>query len=171
MSGKNCCVAIYNIHQEVEAALDALNLQGSDLRSISLIGKGAREEGQSFAYYDSAGSMQFHGEHGEFWNRVSRMLGATACFWGADYGPYAAVGSIVAVMVDGGSRLSIAGGLRTLGMALYALGVPGKNALRYEMLVSEGSLLLVVHGNRAEVEQASDTIARTNGVEMAVHAA
>ncbi|VAW74574.1 hypothetical protein MNBD_GAMMA15-2027 [hydrothermal vent metagenome] len=170
MSERNCCVAIYSAHQEVEATLDALHRQGCDLRSVSLIGKGIRDSGQSFAYYGSVGGVQFDGEHGEFWNRVSRMLGPTACFWGGGYGPYAAVGSIVAVLIDG-DGLTITGGLRALGAALYALGVPGNNALRYEVMVGEGSLLLVVHGNRAEVEQASDTIASTDGVEMAVHAA
>jgi len=171
MSEKNCCVAIYNIRQEVEVTLDTLHRQDCDLRTVSIIGKGPRSEGQSFAYSGVAGTVRFHGEDGEFWNRVSRKLGSTACFWGGGYGPYAVAGSIVAVLVDGDDSLGIAGGLRALGMALYALGVPGENALRYETMVSEGGLLLVVHGERAEVEQASDTIALSNGVEMVVHAA
>jgi len=171
MSGKYCCVAIYNVRQEVESTLDVLHCKGCDLTTISIIGKGACCDGDSFAYYGARCKMQFEGEHGAFWNRVSCLLGPTACFWGAGYGPYAAVGSIVALLVDGENGLSITGGLRTLGTALYALGVPGKNALRYELLVSEGSLLLLAHGGRAEVEQASDTIAMTNGVEMVVHAA
>jgi len=171
MFSKHCCVAIYNVQQEVEATLDALHCRGCDLTSLSIIGKGACREGESFAYYGASCKMQFEGEHGAFWNRVSHLLGPTACFWGAGYGPYAAVGAIVALLVEGKNSLSITGGLRTLGTALYALGVPGENALHYELLVSEGSLLLLAHGSRAEVEQASDTIAMTNGVEMAVHAA
>jgi len=106
-----------------------------------------------------------------FWNRVYKVLGSAGCYWIHGYGPFAVAGLMVNVLSARPDQQVITGPLRKLGMAFYAIGVSGDSALRYETVVGQGRLLLIVQGGRDEVELASETIATTESVEMAVHAA
>jgi len=171
MPEQNSCVAIYDLCQQVAGALDALRRHDCDLRRVSVVGRGGYSVRQPFAFHDSVDGVRFYGEQGDFWNRTVGMLGSAACFWAPGDGPLVATGSIVAVMADRSERLAISGRLDVLGRALYTLGVSGESARRYESMVSAGRLLLVVQGDRPEVEHASDAIAGTDGAEMAVYAA
>ena len=78
---------------------------------------------------------------------------------------------MVAVLTDKPGRMLVGGKLQRLGMGFYAVGLSGDNALHYESAVDQGRLILIVQGASDEVERASETIARTESVEMAVHAA
>jgi hypothetical protein len=171
MSGNNSCVAIYDLQQQLEDSLDCLRDRGCDLHKVSVVGKGGYSKQYPFALYRSAGEVQFHGKQGGFWNRVYAMLGSAGCFWVPGYGPFAAAGPVLTVLTRKPDTPLISGQLRKLGIGLYAIGVSCDSALRYEAMVGHGRLLLIVQGSRDEVEQASETIANTEGVEMAVHAA
>ncbi|VAW76509.1 hypothetical protein MNBD_GAMMA14-1960 [hydrothermal vent metagenome] len=171
MSEINSCVAIYDLHRNLEDSLGALRSQGSDLQNVSVVGKGGYSRRDPFAFVASAGRVRFHGEQGEFWNRVYKVLGSAGCYWIHGYGPFAVAGLMVNVLSARPDQQVITGPLRKLGMAFYAIGVSGDSALRYETVVGQGRLLLIVQGGRDEVELASETIATTESVEMAVHAA
>ena len=171
MSECSSCVAIYDLQQQLEDSLGVLRVNGCDLHRVSVVGKGGYSDQCHFALYETAGEARFHGEQAGFWNRVYGILGSAGCFWVPGYGPFTVAGSMVAVLASSLDRQVITGQLHKLGVGLYTVGVSGDSALRYETMVSDGRLLLIVQGNLDEVERASNTIAVTEGVEMAVHAA
>lgn len=171
MSETNSCVAIYDLQQKLEESLESLRNRGCDLHRVSVVGKGGYSGQEYFALYTTAGRVRFHGSQCEFWNRVYALLGSAGCFWVPDYGPFAVAGPVVTALMHKQGMPLISGQLRKLGSGLYAIGVTCDNAQRYESLVGQGRLLLIVQGSRDEVEQASDTIAGTQSVEMAVHVA
>ena len=171
MSGQNSCVAVYDFGRQLGEALDALQGCNCDMRMVSAIGRGGDSARRPFAFYDTATGVRFCGERADFWNGLAVLLGAAACLWSAREGPLVATGAIVPVMAASDGRLAIAGNLGLLGRALYTQGVSADSALRYETMVGAGRLLLVVQGDRQDVERASEALAATDGVDMAMYAA
>ncbi|TCK17757.1 hypothetical protein DFR30_0999 [Thiogranum longum] len=171
MSDINSCVAVYDLQQQLEDSIAALQRNGYDLKKVSVIGKGGYSEQHHFALILSRGMPRFHGEQADFWNRVHALLGSAGFFWAPGFGPFTVAGAIVTVLTGKPDRKLIGGKLHRLGMGLYAVGLSGDSALHYESVVDQGRLILIVQGPRDEVERASETIARTESTEMAVHAA
>ena len=85
-------------------------------------------------------------------------------------GSLTAGGLLFITLGSGLSTAIFAGGLTAFGAALYSIGVPKNSIINYETAVKMEKYLLIVHGTRDEVEQASDILNTGKEVEVAVYA-
>jgi hypothetical protein len=154
MTEKNSCVSIYPTHQAAEQALGELRKAGVDLRQVSIVGKGYHSEAHPIGFYNAGDRIRYWGLQGAFWGGLWGLLSGAAFFWVPGFGPLAAAGPIVALLVRGLEGVAIGGGFGVLGAALYSMGIPKGSINQYEQAVKVEQFLLIVHGERGDVEHA-----------------
>lgn len=170
MSGQNSCVSIYPTHQAAEQALGKLQKEGVDLQQISIVGKGYHSEEHPIGFYTAGDRIHYWGLQGAFWGGLWGLLAGAAFFWVPGFGPLAAAGPIVSLLVKGLEGVAIGGGFGALGAALYSMGVPRDNVTQYEKAVKAEKFLLIVHGERRDVEHACGVL-HGKTQQVAVHTA
>ena len=63
MSDKNSMVAVYNTHQNAEAAVKELQKSGFDIGKLSILGKGYHTEEHVIGYYNTGDRMKQWVDH------------------------------------------------------------------------------------------------------------
>jgi len=164
------CVSIYPSSATVELALGELQTAGCDLRQVSIIGRGCHAKTQSIGFYSSEGRIQYKGRQSVFWDTLCVSLADAAFFWMPDLGPLLVVGRIVTFMVRGMEDVELASGFSILGAALFVIGIPRNNINEYEQAIKDRKFLLLVHGQRQDVEYACE-ILHSETQQVAVHSA
>jgi len=167
---KNSCISIYRTHQAAEKALEKLKAKGIDLRQVSIVGKGYHSEEHPIGFYHTGGRIRYWGLQGAFWGGVCGLLVGLAFFWVPGFGPLAAAGPIVGLLIRGVEGVAVGSGFGVLGAALYSIGVPRKSITQYENAVKAEQFLLIVHGKRSDVERAFG-ILHDKTQQVTVHAA
>jgi len=166
---ENSCVAIYHTHEQAEAAVRKLQKAAFDIRKISIIGKGYRQEEHPVGFYNTGDRVKFWGAQGGFWGGIWGMLVGAALFWIPGLGPVVMAGPLVAALVGALEGAVVVGGLSVLGAALYSIGIPKDSIIRYEIALKSDQYLIVVHGNQQEVERAHEVLATTEPTDVAIH--
>ena len=164
------CVSIYPSPTTVEQALEELQTAGCDLRQVSIIGRGCHVETQAIGFYSSEGGIQYKGSQAAFWNTLCASQAGAAFFWMPDLGPLLVAGRIVTFMVRGMEDVELASGFSILGAALFVIGIPRNNINEYEQAIKARKFLLLVHGQRQDVEYACE-ILHSETQQVAVHSA
>lgn len=154
MPDQNACVSILPDHTAAEQAVAALQSEGIDLRQVSMVSKGYHQDEHPVGFYHTGNRIRYWGLQGAFWGGIWVLLAGAAFFWVPGFGPLAAAGPIVSLLVRGLEGAAIGGGLGVLATALYVMGVPRRSIVDYEKSVLSGKFLLVIHGKRALVEHA-----------------
>ena len=154
MVTKNCCVVIYPNHHAVEQALGELQTVGCDFRQVSVIGRGCLGEGHPVGIYRSEDRIRFLGQQDTFWDALWGRLAGSAFFWEPDFGPLAVAGRIIDLMVHGLEGVEISDGFSLPGTALFIVGVPRSSINEYEQAIKAEKFLLLVDGERRDVERA-----------------
>lgn len=170
MTKKNACVSVYPTHQAAEEALGKLQKAGVNLQQVSIVGKGYHDEEHPIGFYNTDDHIRYWGIQGAFWDGLWGLLAGAAFFWVPGFGPLAAAGPIVSLLVRGLEGVAIGGGFRVLGAALYSMGVPRDSVAQYEKAVKAETFLLIVHGERRDVEHACG-ILHGKTQQVAVHTA
>ena len=170
MAEKNSCVSIYPTTQAAAQALGDLLAADCELRNVSVVGKGCHAEDHTIGFYRAAERICYCGCQGRFWDDVWNQLADAAFFWVPGYGPLVAAGRIVPLMVRGLEDVEIGGGFSVPGAALHGIGVPRGNIDEYEQAIQAEKLLLLVHGERCDVEQAYE-ILHCETQQVTVHSA
>jgi uncharacterized membrane protein len=155
-------VAIYNAHDEAEAAVKELQQEGFDMRKLSVVGKDYHTEEQVVGYYNAGDRLKYWGKWGAFWGGLWGLLFGAAFFWVPGVGPLLIAGPLSASIVAGLESAIVIGGLSALGAALYSVGIPRDSVLQYETAVKADKFLLIAHGSAAEVAQAKEILKATN---------
>ena len=154
MLQENALVAIYSNPGKTQKAVTALARSGFDLERISVVGKAYRKSKDLAAYYRQGEHMKVWGDQGDFWNRLSSMIGGWALFRMPDWEPLLVVGALALWIVVALDNSAIFGGLNALGATLYNMGLPKDNVQNYEEALRRGNYLIVVHGPSQEVMRA-----------------
>ncbi len=154
MKENNCCISIYSTPQAVTQALEALHAQGCDMRQISVIGKGCHDKAHITGFYRLSEQVRYCGAQGSFWEELWAELPGEAFFWVPGFGAVAAAGRIVNSMIKGLEGIEIGGGFSVPGAALYGMGVPRPSINEYEQAINAEKILLIVEGQRSDVERA-----------------
>lgn len=154
MSEKNTCVSIYPTHQATEQALGKLQLEVIDLQQVSIVGKGYHGTEHPIGFYNTDGRNRYWGLQGNFWGDLWGLLAGAAFLWVPGFGSLAAAGPIVSLLERGLEGVATGGGFGVLGAALYNAGAPRNAIVQYEKAVKADKFLLIVHGERSDVERA-----------------
>ena len=170
MTNMNSVVAIFESHDQAEAAIRELQKDGFDMKKLSIVGKDYHTEEHVVGYYTTGDRMLYWGKWGAFWGGFWGLLFGSAFFWVPGIGPLLVAGPLVAWIVGALEEAAVVGGLSALGAALYSIGISKNSVVQYETDVKNGKLLLVVHGTADEVGRARDLLRQTGANTTTVHA-
>ena len=163
-------IAVYDTHQEAEAAVKELQRGGFDMKKLSVVGKDYHTDEQVVGYYNTGDRMKYWGKMGALWGGLWGLLVGAAFFWVPGIGPLLIAGPLSAAFVGALESAVVVGGLSALGAALYSIGIPKDSVLRYETAVKANKYLLMAHGTAAEVEKANAILKTTKPATLDEHA-
>ncbi|QEL19870.1 general stress protein [Limnoglobus roseus] len=154
MKNSNSVVAVFDSHDQAEAAVRKLQKDGFDMKKLSIVGKDYHTEEHVVGYYNAGDRMMYWGKQGAFWGGFWGLLFGSAFFWVPAVGPLLMAGPLVASFIAALEGAAVVGGLSALGAALASVGIPENSIVQYETEVKNGKLLLVAHGTVDQVEKA-----------------
>jgi hypothetical protein len=173
-SNTNSVVAVFQSHDQAEAAVRDLQKDGFDMKQLSIVGKDIRTEEHVVGYYNAGDRMLYWGKQGAFWGGfwggMWAILFGSAYFLIPGIGPLLVAGPLVVWIVGVLEGAAIVGGVSALGAALASIGIPKNSVVQYETEVKNGKILLVAHGTAEEVERAKDLLDQSQAKTTTVHA-
>jgi uncharacterized membrane protein len=169
MTMTTIAVAIYNSHEEAEAAIKNLQRAGFDMKKLSIIGKDYHMEQHVVGYYNIGDRAKFFGKFGAFWGGLAGMLFGAAFLFVPVIGHIVILGPFASVLAGGIQGAVLGGGLSALAGALIGLGIPKDSVLRYETALKADKFLLVAHATGDELARARDILARTGPASLDQH--
>jgi len=169
MSVLNSVVAVYDTHEQAEAAIKELQEAGVDMKSLSVASKDTHSDEHVVGYYNAGDRMKYWGEVGAFWGGFWGLLFGAGLFAIPVIGPVLVAGPLVAWIVAGLEGAAVVGGVSAVGAGLYSIGVPKDSVIKYDVALKTDKFLLVVHGSSEAVETAKDIIKGTAPRSYTVH--
>jgi len=161
------CVAVFDRHQEAEAAIRELQKGGFDMKKLSIVGRDYHTEEHAVGFYNAGDRVKYWGKHGAFWGSMFGILLAPAFFWIPGVGPILTgglVGSFLMGTIEGAAvGAAIGGGTSVLAAGLVGLGLPKDSVIRYEAELKANKFLLIASGTAAEAERARGLFAERGG--------
>ncbi len=156
--GDNCCIAVYDLPEGIERALQAVEKEGRLRDRVSVVGAVSTPEAET------AGDGE-KGSDDSFWRGIAARLESRMVRQPEDSRLLVVIGDLAAPLQEarGGGREPF------LWQVLGTIGVPCRDACRYREAVVAGRHLVVVRGALPEVEQAHQTLLPTGPVDIAIH--
>ncbi|HVZ89813.1 MAG TPA: general stress protein [Polyangia bacterium] len=167
MKDEQKCVAVFDQHQQAEAAIRQLQSSGFDMRKLSIVGRDYHTEEHAVGFYNAGDRVKYWGKLGSFWGMVFGILFAPAFFFIPGIGPIL-TGGIISSLVMGtleGAAVGAAlgGGTSALAAALTTAGIPKDSVIRYERDLKADKFLLIASGTAADVDKAQAILAERGG--------
>ncbi len=156
----NAIIATFDAHSQAEETIKELQRSGFDMKKLSIIGRGYHSEEHPVGFYTTGDRMKTWGGIGAFWGSLWGLLFGAAFFWVPGFGPIAAAGPIVQLIIGALEGAALAGGLSALGAALVGLGISKKGVVKYETALKADKYLVIAHGTAEEIEQAREIMDR-----------
>jgi len=173
-NASNNCVAIFDRHEDAEAAIRELQRSGFDMKDLSIVARDYHTEEHAVGFYNAGDRVKYWGKQGAFWGSVFGILFAPAFFFIPGVGPILTggiIGSLLMGTVEGAAvGAAVGGGASALAAALTSLGIPKDSVIAYETAIKAGSYLLIVRGVPEKLERAR-AILTTRGGRVQIHAA
>ncbi|QMV19914.1 DUF1269 domain-containing protein [Granulicella sp. 5B5] len=169
MSTMNSVVAVYDSHQQTEAAIKELQEAGVDMKSLSIAGKDTHTDEHVVGYYNAGDRMKYWGKMGAFWGGFWGLLFGAAIFAIPGFGPVLVAGPLVAWIVAGLEGAVVVGGVSAVGAGLFSIGIPKDSVIKYEVALKTDKFLLIVHGTPEAVDAAKHIIEGTEHHSYTVH--
>ncbi len=170
MSEMNSVVAIFESHNQAEAAVRDLQKSGFDMKKLSIVGKDYHTDEQVVGYYTAGDRVMYWGTLGAFWGGLWGLLFGSALFLIPGVGPLLVAGPLAGWIVGALEGVVVGGGFGALGAALASIGIPENSILQYEASLKAGKFLLILHATPQEVERAKDRVDNTQATETTIHA-
>jgi hypothetical protein len=152
------CVAVFDRHQDAEAAIRELQKGGFDMKKLSIVGRDYHTEEHAVGFYNAGDRVKYWGKNGAFWGSMFGILLAPAFFWIPGVGPILTgglIGSFLMGTIEGAAvGAAIGGGTSVLAAGLVGLGLPKDSVIRYEADLKANKFLLIASGTAAEAERA-----------------
>ena len=108
---KNAAIAIFDHHNQAEAAIKELQRAGIDMKKLSIVGRDYHTEEHVTGYYNTGDRMKYWGKLGAFWGGLWGFLFGAAFFWVPGLGPLVVGGPLVSWMVGALEGAVAVGGL------------------------------------------------------------
>lgn len=152
------CVAVFERHEDVEAAIKTLQRSGFDMKKLSIVGRDYHTEEHAVGFYNAGDRVRHWGKFGAFWGGIFGMLMAPAFFWIPGVGPILTgglLGSALMGTIEGVvAGAAVGGGMSALAAALVGMGIPKDSVIRYERALKADKFLLIASGTPGDIEQA-----------------
>jgi len=155
-------IAVYNTHNEAEAAIKALTFAGFDMKKVSIIGKDYHTEEHVVGFLNAGDRAKIFGKYGAFWGGLMGILFGSALMFIPVVGHVIVLGPLAATIFGGVEGAALVGGVSALVGALMAVGIPKDSVLRYETELKADKFMLIVHGSTEEIAQAKELL-KTSG--------
>jgi uncharacterized membrane protein len=172
--GDSNCVAVFDQHQDAEAAIRELQRGGFDMKKLSIVGRDYHTEEHAVGFVNAGDHVKYWGKRGAFWGMVFGILFAPAFFFIPGIGPILTggmIGSILMGTVEGAAvGAAIGGGSGALAAALTNLGLPKDSVIRYQAALKAENFLLIANGTAVEAERAKTLLAAIGAKQIQVHA-
>jgi hypothetical protein len=158
MKFSHSIVAVFDDHDQADAAVKALAASGFALRRLSVVGKGFHTSETATGFYNTGDRIRFWGSRGAFWGSLWGL------FMGGLYATVPVVGGVVllghlaAAGIAAIEGAVILGGTGALVAALTSLGVPEDSIVTYQTDVESDGFLVMAHGTAGEMERAKTTL-------------
>ena len=158
MKFSHSIVAVFDDHDQADAAVKALAASGFALRRLSVVGKGFHTSETATGFYNTGDRIRFWGSRGAFWGSLWGL------FMGGLYATVPVVGGVVllghlaAAGIAAIEGAVVLGGTGALVAALTGLGVPEDSIVTYQTDVESDGFLVMVHGTAGEMERAKTTL-------------
>ncbi len=167
---KYLVAAVYDNHSDADEAVKLLLKEGVLKRHISVLGKGEEAEKETFEDEKENEVILAWGEQGAFWGGLWGLLAGGIYAFVPGFGPILATGHVIAALAGLIGGAATVGALSAFAAMLVEMGIEAAEAKRYEHLLKENKLLVIVHGDDAEVETARQILENYGRGEVKVHA-
>ena len=169
MSATNSVVAVYDTHEQAEKAIKALQVDGADMKCLSIVGRNTHTDEHVVGYYNAGDRMKYWGSVGAFWGGFWGLLFGSAAFAIPGLGPILVAGPLVSWVVAGLEGAVVVGGVSALGAGLVSIGIPKDSVIKYEVALKTDKYLLIVHGARDAVYNAQLVLGVSGTGEPCLH--
>uniref|UniRef100_UPI0035CBFC16 general stress protein n=1 Tax=uncultured Sphingomonas sp. TaxID=158754 RepID=UPI0035CBFC16 len=162
-------VAVFDDHEEADAAVNALAASGFEFRRLSVVGKGYHTSETATGFYNSGDRIRFWGSRGALWGSLWGL------FLGGLYATVPMVGGVVLLGHLAAAGISAIEGAIALGGAgalvagLASLGIPEDSIVTYEAEVAADGFLVMAHGTAGEMDRARATLETLSPRRITVH--
>lgn len=170
MSKVNLAVAVYDSHEQAEAAVRELAKAGFDMKTISILGKDYQTEESVTGYFNAGDRAKFFGKFGAFWGGLAGLLFGSAMLFVPVVGHIIILGPIAATLAGGLEGAVLGGGAGALVGALSSVGIPKNSVLRYETAIKANKFLVLIHGEADTILRARNVLTATaDGTDVEIH--
>lgn len=155
MTASHTAIAVFESHENAEAAVGLLGKSGFDMKSLSIVGKGYHTDEQVVGFYSNGDRIKFWGKQGAFWG------GMWGLFFGGVFMAIPVVGHVIVLGYLAAAAIAaiegavVVGGASALAAALYGLGIKKDSVVQYEFDLSADNYLVMAHGSEDEMKRAS----------------
>jgi hypothetical protein len=150
-------VAVYENHQQAEAAIKLLSDSGHDIKKLSIIGQDYATEEQPVGFVNTGDRMLHWGKFGAFWGYLWGLLFGSAMV----FVPGAGIVLFAGWLVAGLEGALVGGGLAAMGAAFASIGIAENSVVKYQTALKAGHFVLIAHGNPEEVRLAKAALHTT----------
>jgi len=151
-------VAVYETHENAEAAIKKLSSSGYDLQNLSIVGQNYSTQEQPVGFINTGDRMLSWGKLGAFWGSIWGLFFGSAMMFIPGFGTLMFAGWLVGIL----EGAVVGGGLAALGAALAGIGIPKDSVVKYETALKAGNFLVMAHGDQADVSRAKSILSETN---------
>ena len=141
MSTMNTVVAVYDTHEQAEAAIKDLQEAGVDMQSLSIAGKDTYTDEHVVGYYNAGDRMKYWGKLGAFWGGLWGLLFGSAMFSILGIGPILVAGPLVAWIIGALEGATVVGGVSAIGAGLVSISIPKDSVLKYDVALKTDKFL------------------------------
>jgi hypothetical protein len=155
---RHLLVAVFEGREKAERAIGRLIENDYPTDRISLLGRGVASGDDILGVYHPTAleRMKAWGKQGAIWGGLWGLLGGTAAsFTVPGLGTLLVIGPIVegiATAVAGAGAMAVAALLSEVLVVLHRFGVPEEDLQRMEQAIEDGSFVMILQGDDAELE-------------------
>ncbi len=161
------CVAVFDRHEDAEAAIKELQRVGFDMKKLSIVGRDYLTEEHATGFYNGGDRVRHWGKLGAFWGGLFGIVAAPAFFWIPGIGPILTgglIGSFLMGTIEGAAvGAAVVGGTSAVAAALAGMGIPKDSIITYEQAIRADKFLLIANGTSGQVAQARSIVAERGG--------
>jgi hypothetical protein len=170
MEEQAAVVAIYPDHASAEDAVRRLQMDGIDMKHVSIIGKDFQAVERPLGFVTTGSVARDGAKVGAWTGGLFGLLVGAAFLILPGFGAVVIAGPLAAALLGGAEGALAGAALGGLSGALVGLGVSRDKAIRYESQVKAGKFLVAVQGDGALVERARSLVASGKSEEVEVAA-
>jgi hypothetical protein len=169
MQERNSVVGVFGSSADAEACIEGFRDEGIDLAKLSVAGREERPEEGGGGRGNPGGRVPVRGGPGAPWIGLRGLPAGPTHFTIPGIGPLVVFGPLAGRIADALAGALVIGGLTAAGAALYVIGIPEIDILRYEEALESGRLLVIAYGTAEEASRAREILEAAGAARTAIH--